>query len=190
MDIIIDDNEETITCRICGEQCKRIYGRHLKHGHNNLTTKEYKEMFPGAPITALKDKKNTSKNSGKHMKTEKYRKMFSEKFKGDNNPMHRSNTTEQFRKEQSPFSVEFYKKRFPDMSEEEIEERISELVNSFTKDRLLPSNKEYWIEKGYSEEEAIQAAINNGYKIMYIWDSEYKDNKEKTIQKCLDFLNI
>lgn len=53
------------------------------------------------------------------MKTDKYKKMFSEKIKGDKNPMHKSNTTEQFRKEQSPFSEEFYKKRFPELSDEE-----------------------------------------------------------------------
>jgi hypothetical protein len=154
MDIIINDNEETITCRICGKQSGRIYGAHLKkHGY---TSDRYKKEFPGAPLTALKDKKNTSKNSGLHMKTEKYKKMFSEKFKGENNPMHRSKTTEQFRKEQSPFSKEFYKIRFPEMSDKEIEIKISSLVGSFTEDRILPSNKEYWIERGYSEDEAIQ----------------------------------
>ena len=154
-DIIISDTTESVTCRLCGEQCKRIYGRHLKHSHNNMTTKEYKEVFPGAPIASLKDKKSTSKNSGQHMKQEKYRKMFSEKMKGDRNPMHHSNTTSEFRKQQSPFSAEFYKLRFPELSEEQIADRISELANSFTQDRLLPSNKEYWMERGHSEEEAI-----------------------------------
>tara|TARA_R110000772_G_scaffold2410_2_gene8407 strand:+ start:26386 stop:27357 length:972 start_codon:yes stop_codon:yes gene_type:complete len=154
--IIINDNIETVTCRICGEQCKRIYGRHLKHSHNNMTTQEYKHLFPNAPITSLKDKRSTSKNSGLHMKTEKYKKMFSEKIKGDKNPMHRSNTNDQFRKEQSPFSKEFYKKRFPDLTEIEVNERISELANSFTKDRILPSNVEYWEIRGYSTEESIK----------------------------------
>ena len=154
--IIINDNTETVTCRICGEQCKRIYGRHLKHSHNNMSTKEYKEMFPGSPITALSDRKNTTKNSGKHMKLEKYKKMFSERVIGEKNPMHRSKTTEQFRKENSPYSIEFYKKRFPDLGEKEINDKISELANSFTEDRLLPSNKEYWIERGYSEDESIK----------------------------------
>jgi hypothetical protein len=154
--INIDDNNETVTCRICGEQCKRVYGRHLKHSHNNISTKEYKELFDGAPITALSDKSNTSKNSGQHMKQEKYKKMFSEKVKGEKNPMHRSKTTEQFRKSVSPFSKEFYKKRYPDMSDKEIKEKISKLVTDFTDERLLPSNKEYWIKLGYSEKESIR----------------------------------
>lgn len=153
--IIINDNEETVTCRICGEQCKRIYGRHLKHSHNNMTTDDYKKMFHNAPIMALRDKSNTSTNAGLHMKQDKYKKMFSEKMKGDKNPMHRSKTTKHFRKEQSPFSKEFYKKRYPDMTNSEISQTISNLANSFTEDRLLPSNKEYWIERGFSEEESI-----------------------------------
>ena len=32
-------------------------------------------------------------------------------------------------------------------------------------------------------------AIINGYEYLTIWDSEYKQNKEKVIQKCIDFLN-
>ena len=71
--MIINDNTEEVTCRICGEQCKRIYGKHLKFKHNNMTTNEYKKKFPNAPIMALSDIKNTTKNSGKHMKQEKYK---------------------------------------------------------------------------------------------------------------------
>lgn len=150
----INDNYETVTCRICYEQCGRVYGAHLrKHG---ISSKEYKEKFPNAPLTPPKDKKNTSKNSGKHMKTEKYKKMFSEKFKGENNPMHKSNTTEQQRKEISPFSREFYKKRFPNITESEIDLKIKEVTDKVIQDRLLPSNKEYWIERGHNEKEAIK----------------------------------
>jgi len=28
----------------------------------------------------------------------------------------------------------------------------------------------------------------NGYKVLIIWENEYKQNKEGTIQKCLEFL--
>jgi len=171
--ININDNDETVTCRICGEQCKRVYGRHLKHSHNNISTKEYKELFPGSPITALGDKKNTSKNSGQHMKSDKYKKMFSEKFSGENNPMHKSKTTEKFRKSVSPFSKEFYKLRYPDMTEKEITEKISNLAIEISKDRLLPSNKEYWIEKGFSEKDSIKK----------VSDSQTTFSKEICIKK-------
>ena len=55
----INDNNEAVTCRICGDQCKRIYGKHLKFAHNNMTTVEYKNLFPGAPIMALCDREKT-----------------------------------------------------------------------------------------------------------------------------------
>lgn len=154
MDIIINDNEETVTCRICGEQCKRIYGKHLKFKHNNLTTKEYKEMFPGAPIMAKGDLKNTSKNSGKHMKTEKYKKMFSEMFSGKNNPNHKSNSTEQERKERSPSCIEFYEKNYPELTDQKRKKMLNDHIVYKNKDRVLTSHVEYWTRQGYSEEEA------------------------------------
>lgn len=150
----INDNEITVTCRLCGEQVKRVYGKHLKFKHDNISTKEYKKMFPGAPIMAKSDLEKTSKNSGNHMKTEKYKQMFSELFKGEKNPMHRSKTTEEFRKKQSPFSKEFYKSRYPKMSDQEIDEKIKEVSDKSIKDRLLPSNREYWMLKGYTKSQA------------------------------------
>jgi hypothetical protein len=148
----IDDNIETVTCRICGDQCKRIYGKHLKFKHNNMTTNEYKEKFPGAPIMALSDINNTTKNSGKHMKQEKYKKMFSEKIKGEKNPNHKSNTTELERKSRSPFSKEFIKYKDID----NVEEHISEFAKESVKDRIHATTKEYYLNKGYSEEESIE----------------------------------
>lgn len=29
----------------------------------------------------------------------------------------------------------------------------------------------------------------NGYEVLVIWDSEFKQNREEVIQKCIDFLN-
>lgn len=146
----IDDNIETVTCRICGEQCKRVYGKHLKYKHNNMTTGDYKKLFPDAPIMALSDIKNTTKNSGKHMKQEKYKKMFSEKVKGEKNPNHKSKTTELERKSRSPFSKEFIKYKDID----NVEEYISEFAKEAIKDRVHPTTLEYYINKGYSIEES------------------------------------
>jgi putative intracellular protease/amidase len=30
----------------------------------------------------------------------------------------------------------------------------------------------------------------NGFEVLVIWDSEYKDNKEKTLKRCLEFLKL
>ena len=148
----INDNKETVTCRICGEQCKRIYGKHLKHSHNDMKTDEYKKMFPEAPIMSLSDKDNTTINSGKHMKTEKYKKMFSEKIKGEKNPNHKSKSTEDERRSRSPFSKKFINYE----GIENIEEHISTFAKDAIKDRISDTTTQYYINKGYSEEEAIE----------------------------------
>ena len=146
----INDNKETVTCRICGEQCKRIYGKHLKFKHNNMTTDEYKKLYTGAPIMALSDKEKTSSNSGKHMRDEKYKKMFSDMLKGEKNPNHKSNTTEIERKSRSPFSKDFVKYD----GIENIEEHISNFAKSAIKDRVSDTKIQYYLDKGYSEEVA------------------------------------
>ena len=138
----INDNKETVTCRICGEQCKRIYGKHLKFKHNNMTTDEYKKIYPGAPIMALLDKVKTSTNSGKHMKDEKYKKMFSDMFKGEKNPNHKSNTTELERKSRSPFSKDFVKYD----GIENVEEHISNFAKLAIKDRISDTTIQYYLD--------------------------------------------
>lgn len=135
-----------ITCKICGFQSKRIYGRHLKsHG---LTSEDYKKMYPGQPLCTESDNKNVSINSGKHMKTEKYKKMFSEKFKGDKNPNHKSNTTAEKRQSRSPFSNNF--KNYSTIEEK----------NNFIKvvcDKKSYTNRiEYWLDKGFNNDESEQ----------------------------------
>jgi hypothetical protein len=146
--MIINDNKETVTCRICGEQCKRIYGKHLKFAHNNMTTKEYKELYEGAPIMALSDKAKTTINGGKHMKKEKYKKMFAEKIRGTKNPNHKKNTTELERKSRSPFSKNFSKYE----GIENIEEHISIFAKEAIKDRISDTSLEYYLLRGYDEE--------------------------------------
>ena len=147
--MIIDDNNETVTCRICGEQCKRIYGKHLKFKHDNMTTDEYKSLYPGAPIMALSDRQKTT-NGGLHMKEDKYRKIFSEMLKGDKNPNHKSITTDEQRKSRSPFSKKFIK--YSDI--QNVEEHISNFVKSKIKDRISDTTLQYYINMGYSIEES------------------------------------
>jgi very-short-patch-repair endonuclease len=144
----IIDNDQSVTCRLCGEKCKRIYGKHLKFKHGNITTKEYNNMFPDAPIMAISDLKTTSKNSGKHMKNEVYKKMFSEMFFGENNPNHKSKTTEEERKSRSPFSKNFIKW--------ESEEERNNFISNINKYKPNNTQLEYWIDKGFSEEESKQ----------------------------------
>jgi hypothetical protein len=164
----INDNRETVTCRICGEQCKRIYGKHLKFKHENMSTDEYKDLYPGAPIMALSDKEKTTTNSGKHMKDEKYKKMFSDMFKGDNNPNHKSKTTEIERKSRSPFSKNFVKYN----GIENVEEHISFFAKNAIKDRVSDTTLQYYLNKGYNEELSKQMLIDR--------------QRTFTLEKCIE----
>ena len=47
------------------------------------------------------------------------------------------------------------------------------------------TSKEIW-EK---DAEKIRVAEEEGFKVLVIWDSEFKKNKKETIEKCLNFLN-
>lgn len=143
------ENIDYVIDRWNGLACKRIYGGWMKTMHPGKTSEDYKKEFPDALLCCKKDKYNTSKNSGQFMKTPEYRKKYSEMLKGENNPNHKSKTTEQQRKERSPFSKEFYKIRGRDENE------VYTFAKNAVKDRLTETQLEYWIvKKGYSEEEA------------------------------------
>ena len=54
----------------------------------------------------------------------------------------------------------------------------------------------YHKKEGYTSKEIwekdrikIDLASKNGYDVLIIWDSEYKKFPEKTLQKCIDFIN-
>jgi hypothetical protein len=140
------ENKESdfITCKICGFESQRIYGRHLKsHG---LTSDDYKKMYPGEPLYSENDNKKTSINSGKHMKTEKYKKLFSEKIKGDKNPNHKSNTTLEKRKSCSPFSKDF--KNYSTIEEK------NKFVKNVCDKKTYTNRIDYWLNKGFNKEES------------------------------------
>ena len=86
------------------------------------------------------------------MKLEKYKKMFSEKIKGENNPNHKSKTTQLERNQRSPFSIEFYKLRYPNETDEQLKLRLSEFAKDAVVDRIGPMHIEYYLNQGYDEE--------------------------------------
>jgi uncharacterized repeat protein (TIGR02543 family) len=58
-----------------------------------------------------------------------------------------------------------------------------------------PTKEGYVFEGWYFEnkkwnfdEIKLECAIQNGYDVLTVWESEYKENKEATIQKCIAFL--
>lgn len=131
-----------VICKWCGSKCERIFGQHVRLSHPDKTENDYKREFPGSPLYCEKDKEQFSKESGKHMKQDRYRQMFSEMIKGERNPNHTSNTTDLQRKERSPYSKEFY------ISRGYSEEFASEQVSQFAKmDKNHSTTLEYWLDK-------------------------------------------
>jgi hypothetical protein len=130
--------EEYIECMICNSAVKLIKN-HLLNSHKDWSFDRYKKEFPEvytiAKLTSLKNSENN---------------------KGDNNIFSKAKSTEIERKERSIFSLNSWKKKYPNKSEEElIQMRNVELKNKL-KDRKLPNQIEYWTNKGYSEDEAIE----------------------------------
>jgi very-short-patch-repair endonuclease len=141
-----------VICQICGKESSRLYGAHLKsHG---ITSEEYKLKYPDAPLCSDEDSKNTSKNSGLHMKDEKYRKMFAEKIKGDKNPNAKSKTTEEERKKRSPFSKNFIKYENENQALD-----FSRKVNDSIPDEKRVTKLQYYVNKGCSYEQAKKELI-------------------------------
>lgn len=141
------EGKDYVICKLCGKQMKAIQGRHLTVTHG-ITSKEYQQMFPGEKMLPDNYAGGFRQHKGKHMKEEKYRKMFSDKWKGENNRNSKKNTTEQQRKERSPFSKEFYVKRnLPD-------ENRAKLIDDVSKNRSYNTQLSYYTDKGFSEDEA------------------------------------
>ena len=76
---------------------------------------------------------------------------------GENNPRHHSKVTELEIKQGSPKCIEFYEKRYPELTHEERLQMLNEHFK-LVSDTLTPEKHstkiEYWLAKGYNEEEA------------------------------------
>ena len=53
----------------------------------------------------------------------------------------------------------------------------------FNKNRNLTA-QEIWI---FDKNKEL-CAIKNGYEIISVWESEYNENPEETINKCIEFI--
>ena len=89
------------------------------------------------------------------------------KLVGDKNPGHSKNTTELERKQRSPKCIEFYELRYPDLSHEDHLRMLNDHKSNVIKILQNPKNQvlciEYWLDKGYSIEEAEQK-LNEEYQ--------------------------
>lgn len=78
---------------------------------------------------------------------------------GENNPSHRSKVPIEERRRRSPSSIEFWKKKYPEKTLKECNTLLTEHLKKLSLSHT-PKNtstcKEYWVARGYSEEEAVQ----------------------------------
>jgi negative regulator of genetic competence, sporulation and motility len=183
IEIKINDTEDKITCRICGLIMKNIAGKHIQVKHG-ISCDEYKKMFPNAPVQSKNYTKATTKNSGQHMKEKKYKDMFAEKIKGEKNPNHKSNTTEEERKSRSPFNETFV--GYKDIKD--VKNIVKNFKKEAIKDRLSTAQKEYWIKKGFNLEEA-KLKVSERQKTFTLDICIEKYGKEEGIKKYTDRQN-
>lgn len=148
------ENEDYVVCRWCGMKVGRVYGKHVQKYHPGKTMSEYRAEFPDAPVCSAKDRRETSKSSGLHMRKAEYRDAASKAMLGEKNPNHSSRKDEASRKSISPYSMEFYRKRYPHLSEGDWERMRLEKMNSAIAKRVLPSQPLYWMSRGFTEDEA------------------------------------
>lgn len=135
------------------EECEKLRLQHIRKG-NYQCIEYYQEHYPElSPVEQEKLLKQAKENNIKKHKS----------IAGKDNPMHKSKTTLQKRKECSPNSIEFYNKRYPGLTQEEREQMLikhRENVKNKVKSAIKQTNIEYYINRGMSEEEAKQALHN------------------------------
>ena len=80
--------------------------------------------------------------------------------KGNKNSNSKNNSTLEERKSKSPKCIEFYERRYPELSHEEhlklLNEHVNKVILKLTPDKRT-TNIEYYLNQGMSEEEAKQA---------------------------------
>lgn len=132
--------DEYIKCEICKSYCDSI-GKHLSIKHKEFGgLNNYKSVYGNDIKTLCNNYSNFLKN----------------KMIGINNHNHKNNTTKIERQEKSPFSIEFWKKKFKNKSIVEIELILESFRNSALSEREFTNQLEYWLNKGYNEEESIK----------------------------------
>lgn len=59
---------------------------------------------------------------------------------------------------------------------------------SFDKTFVNPYTNESFEDIRKKDERKLAVAINQGYKVLVVWESDYRKNKQKEIERCLNFL--
>ena len=126
------------------DECENLRKQYVKE-NNYQCIEYYKKRFPDKSLEELEvlRVKAVNKSQSKQIKF------------GDKNPNSKKNASVQKRKENSPYSIEYYKKRFPDKSLEELEVLRKKFVSGRKYIKENHSNTlEYYTSRGHTKEEA------------------------------------
>lgn len=131
-------------------ECEKLRIQRVREG-NRQCIEYYQKHYPELSVSEQEEllKQAKQKSVEKH-----------KSIAGKNNPMHKSKTTLQHRKECSPNSIEFYNKRYPDLTQSERKEMLlkhRENVRNKVKNAIKQTNIEYYLNQGMSLEDAKQA---------------------------------
>jgi len=58
----------------------------------------------------------------------------------------------------------------------------------YTEDYINPRTKIKASDKWTSDIKKIEYAQTQGYVVMVVWESDFKENKEEVLKKCIQFL--
>ena len=135
------------------EECELMRKQAIANRKNNSPAyiQFYEKRFPNATHEEHLEMLNAAKKSYLEKRPS---------VSGENNPMHKSKTTDLQRRQISPKCIEFYEKRFPNATHEEHLEMLNDhlvKVNNIMQDKTKQVKCiEFWLAKGYNEEEAKQ----------------------------------
>jgi G:T-mismatch repair DNA endonuclease (very short patch repair protein) len=152
-----DTGDEYVTCMLCNRAVFNVTGNHLSKYHPEYTSEMYRKEFPDSPVesrSTWERKREGSIKAGARMREPEMKKLFSELLKGENNPMHRSKTTDEERRAISPFSPDFYLKRDPSLALDEAQKLAQDKTKEATDKIVSWTQIEYWTREGHTEEEA------------------------------------
>ena len=105
-------NDNLVICEIC-KLGVLLIKPHLNNSHKDWTIDNYKEKFPNSKIVSDFQSKKISK-----------------RLSGENNPFHSKNSSKEERKKRSIFSLEYWKIRYPELSDEELKTKRNEFLKN------------------------------------------------------------
>jgi len=129
-----------VECKICNKYTDSI-GKHLSASHKEYGgIEQYKKQY-GENVKIIGDN---------------YKTYLSNKFKGENNINHKSKTTELERQQKSPFSIEFWRLKYPMYNDIKLKELMQIFFDSALSDREFNTRLEYYTKRGFSEDEGLK----------------------------------